>query len=1033
MKQKLLNLFRLRAFALIAILCAGVSAAWGAEFTYSFSSGGTFDGGDNPTATWTTDYFTILQEKNTSTSPVANYLTTPRWYKNHNVTITPVANCTITNIVINCSKDYTGQDITASTGNVSKDGNNSTWTGSITNETPLVLTMGAQCRPTSLVVTYEFAGTIPPSISVVVDAVELEYNDKEGEIAYTIENPVSGTSLSATTEADWISNINVTSDKVTFMTTQNDGDVARTADITLSYAGATSKVVSVTQKYNVPDFAKLPFNWEGGASSDLLRLAGVTANGLGSDYAANNAPYIVKFDTTDDYIQIKTNGQPGKVTIGVKMLGGGNTSTITVQGSADGEAFTDVQALTISGNQNKELTLEAVNPFAANVRYVRLLFTKGSNVGVGPISIAQPSNDPQISAENLSIEYDVTSGTISCEIINPVEGGVVTATTDASWLTFGEKGVAFTTTANEAVEARTANVTITYTYNSNQTITKAVTVTQTGDPNASGTQNNPYTVAQAIAATPESGTSEKVYIHGIVSAFFGDDIMSDGSNFRYYISDDGTTTNQLLVYKGKGLNNVAFEKVDDLQIGDEVVVYGGLTTYNNASEVASGNYISSLIRPEKPKHFAKFYVNGEELTTAQVEVSEGEAITFPAEIPADINGKTFVGWTAGEIEGEQDEAPTMVTSATMSSDDLNFYAVFATQVGGGGSTTITDELTLETTGVSGTSYTEWTGKTATSDAVYAGQSASGNSAIQLRSNNSNSGVISTTSGGQISKVSVAWNENTADGRTINIYGSNTAYTAATDLYGENAGTLLGTIVNGTSTELTINGDYAYVGIRSANNALYLDKISIDWTTGAPATYSGYCTTVQAPQPVTVTLNKYGYATLYYSDKAFIVPEDVTATTYNESVEVSTTYEAGDVIPANEAVVLQGTANAEVSFVVTTTTEKRDENNALKGLDEAGTTVGDGKFYMLSAKNGKVGFYYGADEGAAFETTAHKAYLVIPASKAKEAYYLNDEVTGIQKIDNTLFSTDKIYNLNGQRVDKNYKGVVIVNGKKMINK
>ena len=239
--------------------------------------------------------------------------------------------------------------------------------------------------------------------------------------------------------------------------------------------------------------------------------------------------------------------------------------------------------------------------------------------------------------------------------------------------------------------------------------------------------------------------------------------------------------------------------------------------------------------------------------------------------------------------------------------------------------------------------------------------------------------------------------------------------------------------------VTLNEDGTYEFVNKQNTA---NKVNANLRNNGEYGFACYATSTGGAlslykkvddDPVSVTLNKYGYATLYYSDKAFIVPEGVTATTYNNNVEVSKTYEAEDVIPAGEAVVLKGTENAKVSFVETTTTVEPDANNALKGLDVAGTTVGDGKFYMLSAKNGKVGFYYGAAEGAAFETTAHKAYLVIPASKAKEAYYLNDEVTGIQKIDNTLFSTDKIYNLNGQRVDKNYKGVVIVNGKKMINK
>lgn len=148
-----------------------------------------------------------------------------------------------------------------------------------------------------------------------------------------------------------------------------------------------SDMIHFTQEAIVLDYAELPFEWEGGASTDFLALNGVTAEGLGSDYAAVNAPYNIKFDTTGDYIQVKTDGQIFNVTLDVKMIGGSNASTITVQGSADGEQFTDVQELSISGAQNDVLNLETSNAFAADYRYVRLVFTKGSNVGVGGITI----------------------------------------------------------------------------------------------------------------------------------------------------------------------------------------------------------------------------------------------------------------------------------------------------------------------------------------------------------------------------------------------------------------------------------------------------------------------------------------------------------------------------------------------------------------------------------------------------------------------------------------------------------------------
>ena len=112
----------------------------------------------------------------------------------------------------------------------------------------------------------------------------------------------------------------------------------------------------------------------------------------------------------------------------------------------------------------------------------------------------------------------------------------------------------------------------------------------------------------------------------------------------------------------------------------------------------------------------------------------------------------------------------------------------------------------------------------------------------MRTNNSNSGIISTTSGGTLKSVSVTWTGENE--RTLDIYGSNKAYSAASDLYDSSKqGTKLGSIVKGTSTSLTVSGDYAYVGIRSNNQALYLVDISIEWTTGTPDSYSAYCTTV----------------------------------------------------------------------------------------------------------------------------------------------------------------------------------------------
>lgn len=253
-----------------------------------------------------------------------------------------------------------------------------------------------------------------------------------------------------------------------------------------------------------------------------------------------------------------------------------------------------------------------------------------------------------------------------------------------------------------------------------------------------------------------------------------------------------------------------------------------------------------------------FYSNGSVYGETLTDLESGATVVFPTTDPTSCDTENyphFIGWTINPINGSTDEQPDLVTSATVSDEDLEYHAVFAAGTPGTTSTK-TDILTRATTGVTNgtTTYSNWSGKTATSSAVYAGQSAGSNDAIQLRSKNSNSGIITTASGGKATKVVVSWNSNTSNGRTLNIYGKNSPYEAATDLYDTNTqGTLLGTIVKGTSEELTITGDYEYIGLRSNSDPMYLDEIQITWSAGSAANYTSFITSCcQSPAVVTVT-------------------------------------------------------------------------------------------------------------------------------------------------------------------------------------
>ncbi len=248
---------------------------------------------------------------------------------------------------------------------------------------------------------------------------------------------------------------------------------------------------------------------------------------------------------------------------------------------------------------------------------------------------------------------------------------------------------------------------------------------------------------------------------------------------------------------------------------------------------------------EKQKYSINFYVEGT-LASSQ-NVYEGSTPNVPSDLTPCDGGYTFVGWWTNTLDADNTTAHTWITDFTVSQAQ-DYYAVFSYSEGGGASS-VTDVLTRATTGITGTSYSGWSGKTLASGVVYAGQSAGGNESIQLRSDKSNSGIITTASGGKVTKVTVEWNSNTTSDRTLNVYGKNTAYSAATDLYGDNAGTLLGTIVYGTSTELTVTGDYAYIGLRSASGAMYLTSVSVTWSAAGASTTYYTTSTCSEPEPI----------------------------------------------------------------------------------------------------------------------------------------------------------------------------------------
>lgn len=196
-----------------------------------------------------------------------------------------------------------------------------------------------------------------------------------------------------------------------------------------------------------------------------------------------------------------------------------------------------------------------------------------------------------------------------------------------------------------------------------------------------------------------------------------------------------------------------------------------------------------------------------------------------------------------------------------------------------------------------------------------------------------------------------------------------------------------------------------------------------------------------PKSYALTTEDDDFYTLYL-DYAVTVPENITVYTGALNGSTLTLNEVTDgYIKAGNAVIVKGTAAGTYTF-----TEKKDAEagtyagNALKGV-LVKTEVGDletgtGTVLTLGKDSeGKVGFRQPKET----YVSANKAYIdyvnPAPSAPAFVSILLPGEATGIQGIQSVQqkATTNAIYNMMGQRVDANAKGLILMNGKKVIRK
>lgn len=239
-------------------------------------------------------------------------------------------------------------------------------------------------------------------------------------------------------------------------------------------------------------------------------------------------------------------------------------------------------------------------------------------------------------------------------------------------------------------------------------------------------------------------------------------------------------------------------------------------------------------------------------------------------------------------------------------------------------------------------------------------------------------------------------------------------------------------------EITQNG--SSITLRAGDETIEATRNDIVNVIGFPSVYEAKTRTIQFAiweqsaieviKTETLTTSAGGYAT-YSADYAVNYSElGLTAytLTVDETNKTVTAKAFTGVVPAGGAVLVKGAAST--TYTLTPATTEGDATSFVTAL-QTGATKADGTQYGFTSKSGTPAF---AQVVSGQEIPAKKGYIVLSgASAAKYAINFDDEATGIQTIEAASAANDAMYNLAGQRVDKAYKGIVIVNGKKYLNK
>ena len=286
-------------------------------------------------------------------------------------------------------------------------------------------------------------------------------------------------------------------------------------------------------------------------------------------------------------LSMKSNKKAGAGYLDIKA---GETSLATI-GSSSGVAFNDVlwngsfsqtyvdKVVSLSNSsyviQSDEKVVVIIGATANSLYCQSFTFT-----------YEEPAVDPnKPEAPNFSLGagtyYIKTGDSKQVELKTDVVDGEIYYTTNGDDPTTA--GIKYTSALT-----LTSTTTVKACVKKGEYYSNVVSNTYTILPSIANTKETAYTTADAIekikATSQAQLEAEKVYVTGVVSKV---DDINDGA-ITYWLDD-----NKFEVYKGKNIDNVAFNATSDVAIKAEVIVYGNLKKFGNTYELGEGNYLVS--------------------------------------------------------------------------------------------------------------------------------------------------------------------------------------------------------------------------------------------------------------------------------------------------------------------------------------------------------------------------------------------------------------------------------------------------------